>query len=420
VKETGRGERPRVAVTGLGAVSSIGTGRRSFWEGLLAGRSGVGPIRSFDTSDYRVKIGGEVHGFRMEDFLPRREAGKYGRASQLAIAAALLAVEDAGLPPAPPESPAAVLLGSTMGECREQEAVMRAWHRGGPGQVRLRNLARLPDSLLACNVMSALGMGASGAGPTGLWTTGCTFPTACAAGNYAISYAYELIRRGDVSVALAGGCDAFSELAFAGFGRLMNLARQKCQPFDKNRTGIVIGEGAGILVLESLEHVRARGGRIYAELLGYGMSCDAHHMTIPHVDGVTAAMEAALEDAGVAPAGVSFVSTHGTGTRMNDKTECQALRRVFGNRMEHIPVNAVKSMLGHTMGAASALAAIGCALTVHEGRIPPTINFETADEECPVDCVPNTMREQPVEIAMNNAYAFGGNNCVTVFARFES
>ena len=173
-------------------------------------------------------------------------------------------------------------------------------------------------------------------------------------------------------------------------------------------------------MLESLDHALARGARIYSELLGYGMSCDAHHMTIPHVDGVTAAISAALSDAGVAPDQVSFVSTHGTGTRMNDKTECRALRRVFGDRLESLPVNAVKSMLGHTMGAASALAAVGCVLSVHEGRIPPTINFETADEECPVDCVPNTMREQPVEIAMNNAYAFGGNNCVTVFAGFES
>jgi 3-oxoacyl-[acyl-carrier-protein] synthase II len=409
----------RVVVTGLGAVSSIGIGKEEFWRNLLAGKSGITPICSFDTSEYRVKIGGEIPGFSITEFLPEERSEKYGRASGLGISASLLALEDAHLRLAqiqqhPVEASsgasAGVFVGSTMGECQEQAIFMRGWVSGSYQDIQTSTILKLPDSFLACNIMDALKIG----------SLGSTFPNACAAANYAIAYGYELIRSGQVPVVLAGGCDAFSEVAFAGFGRMLSLATDKCQPFDKNRSGIVVGEGAGMLVLESLGHAEKRGARIYAELLGYGMSCDAYHMTIPHVDGVTAVMENALHNTGLSPEEISFISAHGTGTVMNDKTESEAIRNVFGERAQQIPVNAVKSMLGHTMGAASALSAIGCVLSIYDSKIPPTINYETPDEQCPVDCVPNKMREQPVEVAMNNAFAFGGNNCTTVFAKLRA
>jgi 3-oxoacyl-[acyl-carrier-protein] synthase II len=200
---------------------------------------------------------------------------------------------------------------------------------------------------------------------------------------------------------------------------MLALSPDRCRPFDKNRQGIVIGEGAAILLLESLSRARQRQARIYAEVLGYGLSCDASHMTIPHLPGVVAVMRKALQQSGVDPGDVSIVSAHGTGTKINDKTECEAIRQCFGNHVEAMPVFSIKSMLGHTMGAASAFEAVACVLAIAEGKIPPTINYETPDEECPVDCVPNRCREASVQVALNNSFAFGGNNAATVFSRFS-
>jgi 3-oxoacyl-[acyl-carrier-protein] synthase II len=242
-------------------------------------------------------------------------------------------------------------------------------------------------------------------------------PNACAAGNYAIGYAYDLLRLGKAEVMLAGGCDPFSRIAFMGFNRIFAVAPEKCQPFDKNRQGTLIGEGAGVLLLESLERAQARGATIYAEVLGYGLSCDAHHMTIPHVDGLTRVMQRALQDADVNPDGVDYISAHGTGTPANDRAECTAIHEVFGPRASQIPVSSIKSMLGHTMGAASALEAIACALTIYTQWLPPTINFQEADIECAVDCVPNKTRDlDQLSIVLNNSFAFGGNNACVAFS----
>jgi 3-oxoacyl-[acyl-carrier-protein] synthase II len=245
-------------------------------------------------------------------------------------------------------------------------------------------------------------------------------PTACAAGNYAIGYATDLIRLGRVDAMLAGGADAFSRITYMGFSRLGAIAKERCQPFDRNRKGMVPGEGAAVLVLEDAEAARARGAKIYAEILGYGISCDAHHMTAAHPqgEGAVRAMAMALKDSGVGVEDVDYISAHGTGTPTNDRAESIAVRSLFGNRADKVPVSSIKSMVGHTMGAASAIEAAACALALDTGRIPPTINYEEPDPECDLDYVPNTARQTNPRVVLNNAYAFGGNNASLCMARF--
>jgi 3-oxoacyl-[acyl-carrier-protein] synthase II len=239
-----------------------------------------------------------------------------------------------------------------------------------------------------------------------------TIPTACAAGNYAIAYAFDVLRSGRADVMLAGGADAFSRITYTGFARLGAIAPDICRPFDRNRKGMIPGEGAAVLVLEPLALALARGARIYAEVAGYGLSCDAHHITAAHPEGHGAvrAMEKALAHCGMPPDAVSYISAHGTGTPTNDQRETVAVKQVFKEAAYHIPISSIKSMLGHTMGAASAIEAATCALAILHGRIPPTMHLEEPDPECDLDYVPNAAREHTVHVAMNNAYAFGGNN----------
>ena len=244
-----------------------------------------------------------------------------------------------------------------------------------------------------------------------------TLPMACAAGNYAIGYGADVIRSGDAAFALVGGADAVCRKTFAGFYRLGTIAPERCQPFDLNRKGILTGEGAGILFLESLESARRRGARIHAEVLGCGLNCDADHPVAPNRDSVARCMELAHLDAGVKPHEIDFISAHGTGTRANDATEASAIRRVFGDQVPR--TISIKSMIGHAMGAASALSAIACVLAVTEGFIPPTINHEHADPECDLDCVPNVAVPADLRIVQNNALAFGGNNAVLILSRFQ-
>jgi 3-oxoacyl-[acyl-carrier-protein] synthase II len=247
-------------------------------------------------------------------------------------------------------------------------------------------------------------------------------PTACAAGNYAIGYAFDCIRSGTADTMLAGGSDAFSRIPYTGFARLGAIAPERCQPFDKNRQGMVPGEGAAVLVLEKADAARARGATIYAEVKGYGLRCDAHHMTAGHPegDGAIRAMEAAIADAEVALDDIDYISAHGTGTPTNDRIESLALHRLFGDRAKSLPMSSIKSMLGHTMGAASAIEAAACSLALHTGIVPPTINYEEPDPECEVDCVPNQARKIDPRVVLNNAYAFGGNNACLCLARWEA
>ena len=392
---------PRVVVTGLGPVSSIGAGRSSFWEALLAGTSGLGPVESFDVSRHKTRLGGEIRG---HEPLPEL-AARLGRASRLAVEAARLAWKDAGLDPAD-AGDAAVFMGTTSGEPREVEALDDALSGERPvAGARFWNC--YPCHGLATAVADDLGSG----GPVAV------SPTACAAGGYAVAAAMDAIRWGRARVALAGGSDAFSRITYTGFARLGAIAAEVCRPFDRDRDGMVPAEGAGVLVLEAEDHARRRGATIYAEVRGYGLTCDAHHMTAAHPEGRGAAdaMRLGLESAGLGPEDVDYVSAHGTGTPTNDRLETRALEAVFRERLPAVPVSSIKSMIGHTMGAASALESIVCCLAIHEGAVPPTIGFRTPDPECAVDCVPNRARELRVRYAMNNAYAFGGNNACVIF-----
>jgi 3-oxoacyl-[acyl-carrier-protein] synthase II len=405
---------PRVAVTGLGLVTPIGVGREEVWEGLLAGRSGFAPVESFDTRAFNVHLGAEVRGFRPEPFVRRLDPAALGRASQLAIAAARLAVEDAGIDlgrdsPAWDPERTGIAMGTTSGEPIEVEKLDDRYLAGELDRVGPEFIRLYPCHMIAAHVARELGF-------AGVNTM---IPAACAAGNYALAHALDVLRAGRADVMLAGGADAFSRITYTGFSRLGAIAPERCQPFDRNRKGMIPGEGAAVLVLEPLERALARGARIYAELAGYGLSCDAHHMTAAHPegDGAARAMRRALADAGAAPEEVSYISAHGTGTPTNDRLEIVAVKRVFGEAAPRIPMSSIKSMIGHTMGAASAIEAAVCALAVAEDRVPPTMNLEEPEDE--LDFVPNQAREVDVRLAMNNAYAFGGNNASVIFRKIE-
>jgi 3-oxoacyl-[acyl-carrier-protein] synthase II len=399
---------PRIAVTGLGLVTPIGIGREDVWNGLLAGRSGFAPVESFDTRLFNVHLGAEVRGFEPGPYVRRLDPARLGRASQLAIAAARLALKDAGidLGAVAPER-AGVAMGTTSGEPREVEKLDDRIQAGEVDRVGPEFLSLYPCHMIAVHVARELGF-------AGVNTM---IPTACAAGNYALAHALDMLRAGRADLMLAGGADAFSRITYTGFSRLGAIAPERCQPFDRNRKGMIPGEGAAVLVLEPLERALDRGTRIYAELAGYGLSCDAHHMTAAHpeADGAARAMERALADVGAAPAEVSYVSAHGTGTPTNDRLEILAVKRVFGEAAPRIPMSSIKSMIGHTMGAASAIEAAVCALAIAEDRIPPTMNMD--DPEDGLDFVPNVARELPVLMAMNNAYAFGGNNASVILRK---
>jgi len=401
-----------VVITGIGAVTPVGTGREVFWQALLAGRSGFSPVQSFDTSKMSVHVGAEVRDFDPAEHVRSLDPKSMGRASQLAAAAGRLALEDAGLDQGAldPER-AGVVMGTTSGEPLEVELYNDRYVAGEVDRIGSEIVTRYPCHTIAAQLASEVGfMGAN-----------VMIPTACAAGNYAIAHALDLLRSGRADLMLAGGADSFSRITYTGFARLGAIAPEICRPFDRDRQGMIPGEGAAVLVLEPADTAVARGARIYAEVAGYGLSCDAHHMTAAHPegDGPARAMEQALRTAGIAPEEVSYVSAHGTGTPTNDRLETLAVHRVFGANARRVPVSSVKSMLGHTMGAASAIEAAVCALAAWSGRIPPTMNFRQADPECDLDVVPNEAREHPVEVAMNNAYAFGGNNASVLLRRWH-
>lgn len=400
----------RIAVTGLGLVTPIGAGREEVWNGFLAGRSGIAPVESFDTSAFTTHLGAEVRGFDVGPYIRRSDPAALGRASKLAIAAARMALEDAGLEDPAGFAPAraGVAMGTTSGEPREVERFDDRYLAGELDRVGPEFISLYPCHMIAAHVARELGFAG----------VNIMIPTACAAGNYAIAHAVDVLRAGRADVMLAGGADAFSRITYTGFHRLGAIAPEKCQPFDRNRKGMIPGEGAAVLVLEPLERALERGARVYAELAGYGLSCDAHHMTAAHPegDGAVRAMERALAQAGASPEDVNYISAHGTGTTTNDRLETIAVKRVFSGGAP--PMSSIKSMIGHTMGAASAIEAAVCALAVSEGRIPPTINLEEPEDD--LDYVPNVARETPVALAMNNAYAFGGNNASVLLRKLEA
>ena len=397
----------RVVITGLGVISSIGIGWREFWDGLLKGKSGISPLAAFDTSQHVTHNGGEVKIFNPEEFLSPERLKFINRTTQMALAAAKLAINDADLTAQDlARYKVGVSHGTTLGDAQTIEEIDSLLVDNKPVGKGL--LAQLPTHSAPSHIAREYKF----SGPNFM------FSTACAAGNYAIAYGYDLIKMKRADMVLAGASDAISRIEYTGFNQFGAVAPEKCQPFDKNRKGMMLAEGAGILVLESLETAIKRKAKIYAEILGYGLSCDAFHMTTASVDGIAECMRKAVKEAGVATEDIDYISAHGTGTPTNDRNESAAIKEVFGSRYKKIPVSSIKSMLGHTMGAASALETVACALVVQNDIIPPTINFETPDLECDIDCVPNQARSHSVTIALNNSYAFGGNNASVVLKKF--
>ncbi|MFE0106736.1 beta-ketoacyl-[acyl-carrier-protein] synthase family protein [Streptomyces sp. NPDC059009] len=402
--------RHRVVLTGLGVVSSIGLGAKEFLQGLRAGRSGARPITVFDTEGFAHANGCEITDFAPQDWISTLDVEQLGRAAQFSTAAARMALEDSGLDLTQLRARRGLIsIGTTDGESHDLDQLVEAELADGIGTFDPVAARRVPAGRLSVAIAQELGL---------TDVEALTIPTACSAGNYAIGYGFDAVSSGEAEFAFCGGADAMCRKTFTGFYRLGTIAPDRCQPFDADRKGILTGEGAGVLVLERLDSALERGATIYAEVLGYGLNCDAHHQVAPDRDSVAELMRLALQNAGVAPHEVDLISAHGTGTKANDITEAGAIRQVFGDTPPRTV--SMKSMLGHSMGAASALGAIGCALAIQNRFIPPTINHVTTDPECHVDCVPNEAVEADLRIVQNNGLAFGGNNAAVLLGRYDA
>lgn len=413
------GEDKRVVVTGMGCISPLGNDLPTTWEGLIHGRSGIGPVTQFDASEFETRIAGEVKDFDPTKYMDRKEARRSDRFVQFAVAAAQEAIADAGLNLSneDPEQ-VGVIIGSAIGGVITLLQQYDRMKTHGPRRVT-------PFFLPAMVVDTA---GAQIAIQYGLQGPSFGIVSACATGTNAIGEAAELIRRGDAEVVIAGGSEAgIIPLAFAGFNVMKAMSTRNdepekaSRPFDAQRDGFVISEGCGILILESLEHALARGARIYAELVGYGSTVDGYHLAaqLEGGEGIQRAMRRALRQAGLEPHQVDYINAHGTSTPMNDANETKAIKAVFGEAAYDIPVSSTKSMTGHLMGAAGALEAIVCVKVIETGIIPPTINYEYPDPECDLDYVPNQARRADVRVAMSNSMGLGGHNAALIFARYE-
>jgi 3-oxoacyl-[acyl-carrier-protein] synthase II len=403
-------DKRRVVITGLGVVSSVGIGIDKFWKSIIEGKSGISKVTLFDTKDFRCHYAGEIKDFHPEKYITNRKISFLSRASQFAITATDLALKNAKISSQEfNKERTGVLIGTTMGEERPLKDTVETWVKEGFAKINKQKIL----FSTANNISSNVGIYFH------LKGVNLIFSNACAAGNYAIGYGFDLIKNGVLDHAIAGGVDSFSKTAFSGFHRLYAMAPDKCQPFDKNRKGMMVGEGAGILILESLDSALKRNAEIYAEVLGYGLSCDAHHITSPSPAGVEKAIRKTLKETGLRPEDIDYINAHGTGTPANDKSECKAITNVFKEHSTRIPVSSIKSMLGHAMGAASAIEALTCCLAIRNDTIPPTINYETPDPDCNIDCVPNKARKQKINIVLKNSFAFGGNNCCVILGNLN-
>ena len=408
----------RVVVTGVGALTPVGVGKESYWSGLMSGKSGVGPITLFDPERFDVKIAGEVKNFDPTAYADRKETRRMDRFVQLGVAAALLAIEDANLKITEHNAErVGVLVGTGVGGLQTLENEIRNLIEKGPNRVSPL-LIPMMIADMASGHISIL---------TGAKGPNSTVVTACATGAHAIGDSLEILRRGQADVMICGGTEAsITMTAVAGFGNMKAMTSKfnddptrASRPFEANRDGFVIGEGAGVLILETLEHAEKRGASIYCEVAGYGMSGDAFHMTqpAPGGEGVARAMKLALADANLAPEQIGYVNAHGTSTPLNDKNETAALKTVFGDYAYKLPISSTKSMTGHLLGGAGAIEAVACALAIQREMLPPTINYETPDPECDLDYIPNVARAARVDAALSNNSGFGGHNAVVVFTR---
>lgn len=406
----------RVVITGIGVMTSLGCDIESFWRNLLAGKSGVGRISLFDPTEYDCQIGSEIRGFDPSKYMPIKETHRTDRFTQFAVAAARGAIEDSNIDLAK-EDPRrmGVLIGSGIGglqTIQEQHSVLI---KKGPSRVSPFMIPMLIVNMASGYISMLFGI----KGPN------VSVVSACATAAHAVGESYRWILHGDAEVMIAGGTEAaITQLGYAGFSSMRamstrNDAPQKAsRPFDKERDGFVMGEGAGVLVLEELEHAKKRGANIYCEIAGYGSTADAYHMSAPAPDGEGAArcMQIALNSAGLAPEDVSYINAHGTSTPMGDIAETKAIKTVFGDRAKQVPVSSTKSMTGHLLGAAGSVEMAVCAKAIQTNQIPPTINYEVPDPDCDLDYVPNEARQLEVNAALSNSFGFGGHN-VTLVAK---
>jgi 3-oxoacyl-[acyl-carrier-protein] synthase II len=417
-------EQRRVVVTGMGAITPLGNDVASFWEGLVAGRSGISRISSFDPARVASKVAGEVRGFDPSLVMDRKEIRRHDRVVHYGWAATVEALRDAGFPnPIDDEALAertGAIIGTGIGGINTLIRDVIEAHEMGPERVGpFLVTAMIPDMIAGFVAIQANVRGPNYA-----------TVSACSSSNHAIGSAFEIIRRGDADVMIAGGAEAgIGEIPVAAFSAMRALSTRRnddpegaSRPFDAERDGFVIADGAGILVLEALDHALARGARIHAEMVGYGASDDASHITLPAPGGrgAAASMRLALADAGLGTDQIDYINAHGTSTPPNDRSETAAIKTVFGERAYAIPVSSTKSMTGHLMGAGGGIEAIACVRAIEEGVIPPTINYEHPDPDCDLDYVPNTARRAAVDVTMSNSFGFGGHNATIILRRYAA
>ncbi|RUS46432.1 beta-ketoacyl-ACP synthase II [Cohnella sp. AR92] len=412
--------KQRVVVTGMGVVSAIGSDLNTFWNNLLEGKSGVSLVEAFDMSEYPTKIAAEIKDFNPESFgIDKKDSRKMDRFVQFGLAASLLAIKDADLKIG--ENAEAdrvgVSVGSGIGGLGTWEDQHTILMEKGP-----RRVSPFFIPMMIANMASGQVSIVTGAkGPN------TTVVTACATGTHSIGDSYKLIQRGDADVMICGGAEAtIRPIAMAGFSNMRAMSTRNdepekaSRPFDIGRDGFVMGEGAGVLILESLEHAKARGAKIYAEVIGYGMSGDAHHMTEPDPEGAARCMTRALKDAGIDPSEVGYINAHGTSTPVGDKSETAAIKNAFGDHAYKLAVSSTKSMTGHMLGAAGGVEAVILGLTLQNGIIPPTINLDEQDPECDLDYVPNKPRPTDTKVALSNSFGFGGHNATVIMRKYEA
>ncbi|MDV5127491.1 beta-ketoacyl-ACP synthase II [Bacillus amyloliquefaciens] len=410
--------KKRVVVTGLGALSPLGNDAETSWKNAIGGVSGIGPITRVESDEYPAKVAAELKDFNIENHMDKKEARKMDRFTQYAVVAAKMAVQDAGLNITDEIAPrVGVWVGSGIGGLETLESQFEIFLTKGPRRVSPFFVPMMIPDMATGQISIALG--AKG-------VNSCTV-TACATGTNSIGDAFKVIQRGDADAMITGGTEApLTRMSFAGFSANKALStnpdpKTASRPFDKNRDGFVMGEGAGIVVLEELEHALARGAKIYGEIVGYGSTGDAYHITAPAQDGEggARAMQEAIKDAGIKPEEIDYINAHGTSTYYNDKYETKAIKTVFGDHAYKLAVSSTKSMTGHLLGAAGGIEAIFSVMAIKEGIIPPTINIETPDEECDLDYVPDKAREQDVNIVLSNSLGFGGHNATLIFKKYQ-
>jgi len=413
-------QQPRIVITGMGAISPVGLSSRETFDNLVLGKSGVDRITQFDASHLASRIAGEVKGFDPKNYMDRKMARRIGRYAQFSIAAAREALTQSGLDLEQEDTNRiASVTASAIGDFPILEDQMLHFFQNGPGKVNPFTVPRVSTSMAAGNVSLEFGL----TGP------GFSVSSACSTGSHSLSTAWMMLKLGMADVVFAGGaesaitqCFLESYIALRALSTRNDEPQRASRPFDIDRDGFVMAEGCAILILETLEHARNRNANILAELVGVGMSCDAYHITAAHPDGrgASQAMQSALQSAQLTAAEVDYINAHGTATTVNDPIECNAIKTVFKDHAFKIPVSSIKSMIGHSIGASGALEAVTSVMIINEGIIPPTINIDNPDKGCDLDFVPHKARQKTVDVVMSNSFAFGGQNCVLIFQRFDS